>query len=185
MWPSTDGAAVLPARSASRRATTRRRSRPSAADAAPAKAEPPAWRVRGSFALDHQRIALDEFRFETGPPTSLHRRRHGLCRARRRSALRGDGDRRAGALRRGDGARQDRGRPDAAGPRRRYPRRAARPAAAVDPRLDRRRPAGGRGRRHHHPRRQAAGRAGRGRLADEDAVGFAARPHDAGRRRAC
>ena len=37
--------------------------------AKPAKAELPAWRVRGSFALDHARFALDEFRFETGPPT--------------------------------------------------------------------------------------------------------------------
>ena len=36
---------------------------------------------------------------------SLHGRRQGLCRARRRSALFGDGDRRAGALRRGGGRR--------------------------------------------------------------------------------
>ena len=43
-----------------------RRGRP---QAAPAKAKLPAWRVRGSFALDHARLALDEFRFETGPPT--------------------------------------------------------------------------------------------------------------------
>ena len=34
--------------------------------AQPAKAELPAWRVRGSFALDHARLAVDEFRFETG-----------------------------------------------------------------------------------------------------------------------
>ena len=33
----------------------------------PAKAELPAWRVRGAFALDHARFALDQFRFETGP----------------------------------------------------------------------------------------------------------------------
>ena len=49
-----------------------RRGTATAADAAtaapaPAKAEPPAWRVNGKFALDHQRLALDEFRFETGP----------------------------------------------------------------------------------------------------------------------
>ena len=36
------------------------------AQAASAKAKLPAWRVRGSFALDHARLALDTFRFETG-----------------------------------------------------------------------------------------------------------------------
>ena len=37
------------------------------AAATPAKAKLPAWRVKGSFALDHARLAFDEFRFETGP----------------------------------------------------------------------------------------------------------------------
>lgn len=32
-----------------------------------AKAEPPAWRMRGRLSADHKRIAFDEFRFETGP----------------------------------------------------------------------------------------------------------------------
>jgi len=38
-----------------------------AAVAKTAKGEPPAWRVQGRLALDHQRLVFDEFRFETGP----------------------------------------------------------------------------------------------------------------------
>lgn len=35
--------------------------------ARPAKAEPPAWRVNGKVQVDHRRVAVEEFRFETGP----------------------------------------------------------------------------------------------------------------------
>jgi uncharacterized protein involved in outer membrane biogenesis len=35
--------------------------------AKPAKAGPPAWRVHGRMELDHERLAFDAFRFETGP----------------------------------------------------------------------------------------------------------------------
>ena len=96
----------MPAPSVSRRATTRRRSPPAteAAPAEPAKAELPAWRVRGSFALDHARLRARRIPLrDRAAERSLHRRRQGLCRARRRPALLGDCDRRAGALRRGGG----------------------------------------------------------------------------------
>jgi uncharacterized protein involved in outer membrane biogenesis len=33
----------------------------------PGKGEPPAWRVHGKLTADHQRLAFDEFRLETGP----------------------------------------------------------------------------------------------------------------------
>jgi uncharacterized protein involved in outer membrane biogenesis len=33
----------------------------------PAKPGPPAWRVRGKLQLNHERLAFDEFRLETGP----------------------------------------------------------------------------------------------------------------------
>ncbi|MEW9804943.1 AsmA-like C-terminal region-containing protein [Mesorhizobium sp. ZMM04-5] len=38
-----------------------------ASEAEPAPAEGPGFRVKGKFELDDQRLALDEFRFETGP----------------------------------------------------------------------------------------------------------------------
>ena len=59
------------------------------------------------------------------------------------------------------------------------PGSAARLAEAVDPGLDRCRLAGSGGRRHDDPRRQDAGRAGARRVAGQDAVGIAARAHDA------
>ncbi|MDW6020713.1 AsmA family protein [Mesorhizobium sp. BAC0120] len=57
----------IEAREAKAKGTAENKAAGGAAPAEPAKAEPPAWRVRGKLDLDHQRLAFDEFRFETGP----------------------------------------------------------------------------------------------------------------------
>ena len=155
-----------PHRGARRR---RRRSRQRRRRLRPRKPRPelPAWRVRGKFTLDHERFALDEFRFETGPQNDPYT-------ADGKAYVELDADPRFSVTATGAQVRFDEtvvteknaGGADAAGSRRGSAGSAARPAASRSiPGLDRRRPAGGRGRRHDHSRRQDAGRAGGGRLA--------------------
>ena len=80
----------------------------------PPATEGPGFRIKGKFGLDNQRLALDEFLFETGTARqSLFGQRRGLCGFRFGAALRTVAGRGAGALRRGDRRRRNRQRADA------------------------------------------------------------------------
>ena len=142
--------------------------------------ELPAWRMRGSFALDHTRLTLDEFRLETGAaddPYTADGKAYVELGADPRFSVTATGaqvrfDEAVVAGKDAPGLLTLRDRVNA------YPEPRRSTCQSRRSRLDRCRPAGCGGRRHHHPRRQDAGQR-RPRLAGQGIVGVAAGPHHA------